>query len=415
MLESYFVTPKTLKRLRSGPSAPYIDGFAAMLKEKGYSHSTAIRYLRVAAHLGYFLLSQGKSLTDVNTTTPDSFRRHLPTCRCHNSNGGVVNHHTFFGVKCFYRYLTQINILAPDPVPIVECTDSTYLVNFRYWLHNHRGLTPDTIRQYSFGASRLLNELADNPSLWDAKQIRTFFLESAKKCNAPTIEKLITSVRIFLRYLIIGGRCTADLDQAVPVFAHWRLTELPQSLTTDELEKLIEKSEGNSLNRIRDLAIILLLVRLGLRAGDVAKMNIDDIEWYDGSLRVSGKSRSEVRLPLPQDVGDAIQRYLELRPKNAQTNKLFVSNIVPYQEFSSGGSVSSVVKRALLRAGVNTRIKGAHVLRHTAATEMLRNGVPLDKIGLVLRHKRLDTTAYYAKVDVALLKQIAQPWPEALQ
>jgi integrase len=155
-------------------------------------------------------------------------------------------------------------------------------------------------------------------------------------------------------------------------------------------------------------------VRLGLRAGDVAHLRLDDVEWETGSLRVSGKSRYEVRLPLPQDVGDAIAAYLECRPPISPSDHVFLRTIAPCRPFRKGDGISSVVKRVMRRAGIVTPIKGAHALRHTAATEMLRQGVPLEKIGLVLRHRGIDTTAYYAKADVALLKQIAQPWPGVL-
>ena len=152
----------------------------------------------------------------------------------------------------------------------------------------------------------------------------------------------------------------------------------------------------------------------GLRAGDVAQLRLDDVEWQTGSLRVSGKSRYEVRLPLPQDVGNAIATYLECRPTLCSSHRVFLHTIAPCRPFKNGGGISSVVKRRMKRAGIETPVKGAHVLRHTAATEMLRHCVPLEKIGLVLRHRGIDTTAYYAKADVARLKKIAQPWPEVL-
>jgi integrase len=157
--------------------------------------------------------------------------------------------------------------------------------------------------------------------------------------------------------------------------------------------------------------ILLLLSRLGLRAGDVAQLRLSDIDWNNGTLLVTGKGRYQVRLPLPQEVGEALLRYLDCRPKIDQSDHVFLRSNAPVKPFASGDGVSSVVKHALQRAGVETPSKGAHVLRHTAATEMLRNGVPLDQIGLVLRHRSIDMTAYYAKVDVALLRSIASPWP----
>jgi integrase len=157
---------------------------------------------------------------------------------------------------------------------------------------------------------------------------------------------------------------------------------------------------------------MLMLVRLGLRAGDVTQLRLSDIEWQNGTLRVMGKGRYEVRLPLPQDVGEAILRYLERRPPVDHSDRVFLRHIAPFKPFITGDCVSSVVRGAMQRAGVVAPAKGAHLLRHTAATEMLRHGVPLDQIGLVLRHRSIDMTAYYAKVDVALLRQVAQPWPE---
>jgi integrase len=156
----------------------------------------------------------------------------------------------------------------------------------------------------------------------------------------------------------------------------------------------------------------LMLSRLGLRAGDLAFLCLDDIDWMNGTLRVIGKGRYQVRLPLPQDVGDALLRYVSLRPRDIGTDRVFLRNCAPVRPFISGDGISSVVDRALQRAGVESPARGAHLLRHTAATEMLRHGVPLEEIGLVLRHRSIDMTAYYAKADVALLQQIAQPWPE---
>jgi integrase len=215
-----------------------------------------------------------------------------------------------------------------------------------------------------------------------------------------------------LRYLSVHGQCQADLDRAVPAVASWRLAEIPKYLTTEQVDRLIAACAGDLPERRRDRAIILLLVRLGLRAGDVAQMRFVDIEWRAGTLRVSGKGSYQVRLPLPQEVGDAIVSYLECRPNVPDCDHIFVRNIAPFRAFVRGDGVSNVVKRAMKRAGVVTPAKGAHALRHTAATEMLRHGVPLDRIALVLRHRGIDTTAYYAKADVNLLKRIAQPWPE---
>jgi site-specific recombinase XerD len=414
MLETYFGAPKTLRRLRAGPSGPYIDGFAASLERNGYSHSTAILYLRAAAHLSHFVQRQGGTLACIDFSMVGAFYGHMRNCRCPLSNGGKRNHHTYFGAKRYRDYLLQIGVCQCRAAPKIENLGPAPVVDFRQWLQKHRGAAESTIRQYSRGATELIDALGEDTARWDAKQVRAYFVERVDRRGGSTAEKLVTNLRVFLRFLSVHGQCQADLDQAVPAFASWRLAELPRYLTADQVDRLIAACDGGSPQRRRDRAIILLLVRLGLRAGDVARLRIADVEWEAGTLRVSGKGRYQVRLPLPLDVGEAIIGYLECRPQVCDNDYIFVRNMAPIRAFVRGDGVSSVVRRVMKRAGVVTPVKGAHTLRHTAATEMLRHGVPLDQIGMVLRHRGIDTTAYYAKADVNLLKQIAQPWPEVV-
>jgi site-specific recombinase XerD len=412
MLEKYFSAPKTLGRLRGGPSGPHIDGFAHTLEQDGYSRASAVRYLRASAHLGRFLQCNGDTLAQVNSIALEAFRRHLPRCRCPLSNGGRANHHVFFGAKRFHAYLVQTGVCKSDPVLKTPNPEAPLVASFRDWFQRHRGAAEPTLRLYCRDATDLLHTLGEDLSQWTALRIRTFLLDRAHRCGKSTAEKLITAMRVFLRYLSFRGLCRIDLDQAVPALARWRLASLPRCLTAEEVDRLIGAWEGSSRACLRNRAIILLLVRLGLRAGDVARLCLSDIEWESGTLRVSGKGRYEVRLPLPQDTGDALLRYLEARPQVGSTDRVFIRSIAPFKASVSGHCISGVVKRALRRAGIVTTPKGAHLLRHTAATEMLRQGVPLDQIGLVLRHRSIDVTAYYAKVDAPLLKQVAQPWPE---
>ena len=413
MLETYFVAPKALRRLRTGPSGPYIDGFASSLEQDGFSHACAVRYLRAAAHLGHFLEQQGRTLANIDSSTAAAFLRHFTTCRCPDSNGGTRNHHTYFGAKRYHEYLIKIGTCQNSIKS--QLPDPALIADFRYWLQKHRGAADATIRQYAHGALDAIKALGDDPTCWTAKSVREYFTERASKCGVGTAPKLVTSLRAFLRFLSVHGHCQADLHESVPAFAAWRLAELPRYLNAEQVERLIAACDGGSSRHRRNRAIILLLVRIGLRAGDVARLRIGDIEWNTGSMRVSGKGRYQVRLPLPQDVGDAIIDYLKFRPAVPDDDHVFVRNIAPYRPFVRGDGVSSVVRTAMKRSGVTTPAKGAHVLRHTAATEMLRHGVPLDQIALVLRHHGVDTTAVYAKADVNLLKQIAQPWPEALR
>ena len=286
------------------------------------------------------------------------------------------------------------------------------VAGFQGWFQTHRGVAQPTLRLYSRGAAELLDALGEDVRAWTPEVLRTFLLDRANQCGAETTQKLITSLRAFLRYLSFRGEARPDLDLAIPAIAHWRLASLPRCLSAKELQFLIDACAGDTPARLRDHAIVLLLSRLGLRAGDVAQLRGPDVDWENGALQVIGKGRYQVRLPLPQDAGDALLRYLECRPRVEHSDRIFLRSIAPFRPFMSGDGVSGVVSRALQRAGIKAPTQGAHLLRHTAATEMLRNGVPLDKIGLVLRHRSIDMSAYYAKADVALLRQIAQPWPE---
>jgi len=339
------------------------------------------------------------------------FSKHLRSCRCVRAMGGRRNHHTIFGASLFRRHLVEIGVCQPAAEPL-QRAEPRLVTHFKEWLRKHRGASDATIRLYARDAAHFMVALGDDPERWEPATIRSFFLDCASRYGEGTVEKLATSLRAFLRCLAVEGCCRAGLADVVPAYAHWRLADLPRYLAAEQVNRLIAASDGEVVQRRRDRAILLLLARLGLRAGDVAQLRLDDIEWETGSLRVSGKSRYEVRLPLPQDVGDAIAAYLANRPSTCPSDHVFLRNIAPCRPFRNGDGVSSVVRRLMQRAGVVAPVKGAHVLRHTAATEMLRHGVPLEKIGLVLRHRGVDTTARYAKADVALLKQIAQPWPE---
>ena len=410
MLETYFSASKMLGHLRSGPSGPYLDGFAAALERQGYGPETAVRYLRAAAHIGHVMTEQCAGLTDIDLA---AFNEHLRTCRCPRAKGGRRNHHTIYGARLFRRHLVEVGACR-STAAVSAPAEPKLVSDFKTWLHKHRGSSDATIRLYAHNAAGLMTELGSDPVGWRPTDIRGYFLACASKSGRGTIEKMTTSLRAFLRYLAVAGRSKAGLDGAVPAYAHWQLADMPRYLSAEQLNRLIAACDGDTSACRRDRAIVLLLARLGLRAGDVAQLRLTDIEWQSGSLRVTGKSRTEVRLPLPQDVGDAIAGYLECRPSACRSEAVFLRTIAPCRPFRRGDGISSVVKRLMKRAGIVSPFKGAHVLRHTAATEMLRHGVPLDKIGLVLRHRGIDTTATYAKADVAQLKQVAQPWPEAL-
>jgi site-specific recombinase XerD len=218
-------------------------------------------------------------------------------------------------------------------------------------------------------------------------------------------------VRAYLRFLAVMGQCSDELLSAVPRFAKWRLSSTPRFLEPQELERLIGSCSDDSAWGLRSRAVILLLARLGLRAGDVTELTFDDIDWKNGRIAVCGKARRREWLPLPQQVGDAILEYLHRARAPLSVAQLFTSVRAPHGAMSRA-AVSQVVRASLHRTGIKAPISGAHLLRHSAATAMLRGGASLAAVGAVLRHRSPSTTALYAKVDFALLSEIAQPWPE---
>ena len=268
----------------------------------------------------------------------------------------AANHHTIFGAKLFRRHLVEIGVCQPaaEPLQRAEPRLVTHFSNGCVY----RGASDATIRLYALDAAHLIVALGDDPERWEPAAIRSFFLDCASRCGEGTVEKLATSLRAFLRCLAVEGRCRAGLADVVPAYARWRLADLPRYLAAEQVNRLTAASEGEVVQRRRYRAILLLLARLGLRAGDVAQLRLDDIEWETGSLRVSGKSRCEVRLPLPQDVGDAIAAYLERRPSTCPSDHVFLRNIAPYRPFRNGDGVSSVVRRLMQRAGVVARSRG---------------------------------------------------------
>jgi site-specific recombinase XerD len=217
----------------------------------------------------------------------------------------------------------------------------------------------------------------------------------------------VTALRSLLRYLLANGRIRTDLASCVPAVAGWRLSGLPKGLQPDQVQHVFRACEPRSAIGRRDIAIVQLLVRLGLRAGDVAALTLDDLDWRAGEIVLRGKGRRESRLPLPRDVGHVLATYLRDGRPCTSSRHVFFGVRAPYAPLTTGGLIGAV-RCVLRRAGISG---GAHLLRHTAATQMLRAGASLPEIGHVLRHRHLDTTAIYAKVDFAALRTLAQPWP----
>jgi integrase/recombinase XerD len=277
-------------------------------------------------------------------------------------------------------------------------------------MRENRGIMLSTLRLYKPTILNFLSEVKGDPSRFDSRMIRRFVL----KCRQPSSTRnCTTAIRMFLRFLIAEGKCSPGLDAAVPIVASWRLSALPRYLPPSDVESILNSCDLSTPLGLRDRAILILLARLALRAGDIVDLKLDDIDWSQSTIRVSGKARKEVQLPLTQEVGDAIYEYLSKGRQAYAGDHLFIRALAPLRPFTSQ-AVSTIVLRAIRRAGVRSSCCGAYVLRHSAATQMLRQGASLNEIGSVLRHRSITTTAIYAKVDLALLQFVTQPWPEVM-
>jgi integrase len=242
--------------------------------------------------------------------------------------------------------------------------------------------------------------------------LRCFVADRAARHGRAQAKMVVKSIRMFLRYLAVHGVCAPQLVDAIAPFAEWRLSALPRYLPPAEVEKLLATAGRNTPTAKRDRAILLLLARLGLRAGDVASLRLGDLDWRSGTLVVSGKGRRPCRLPLPQEVGDAILAYLADGRRNCAAEHVFLRSCAPVGHPLHSSTISTIVKVVAMRAGVALPPHAAaHALRHSVATALLRSGVRLSAIGSLLRHQSQETTAHYAKVDIEMLRKVAQPWP----
>lgn len=288
------------------------------------------------------------------------------------------------------------------------------VVEFGRWLDRQCGLAPVTIHNYCWHAGQFLAALPQpvhvSVSLLDAGTVTAFMVGFCRDRNANSAKSMARSVRSFLRFAHATGQTPADLRGAVPASADWRLASLPKTVPAADLERLLAVARRSAFTATgrRDYAILLLLARLGLRRGEVAGLRLDDIDWRAGELAVTGKGSRVERLPLPAGPGEAIVAWLANGRPGCETRSVFTTLRPPGRPLSPG-AVGHIVGTACQRAGLG-RI-GAHRLRHTLASAMLRAGASLPEVGQVLRHRSASSTAIYAKVDEAALRPLAPPWP----
>ena len=392
-----------------GPFARYALGYGAYLVELGYRPRSVAVQLRLVAHLSRWL--EERDLEPSALTAPSVGGEFLRARR-----GRYVDLSGGRALGPLLGYLRGLGIV-PGLGSAAGSAVERLLADYRDYLVRERGLMASSVDGHERVARLFLEGLAEPLEELlrelQAGAVTAFVVAQSQsgRLGAGAAKNLTAGLRSLLRFVHVAGRVPVSLVDAVPSVAGWRLSSLPRGLETGQVARLLASCDRSTSVGRRDRAILTLLARLGLRACEVAGLRLDDIDWRAGELTIRGKGSTVERLPLPHDVGEAIVDYLRRgRPASSRSREVFLSARAPVGALSSA-AVTAVVRYACDRAGIE-RV-GAHRLRHTLATELLRAGASLAQIAPILRHASLSTTAIYAKVDREQLRTLARPWPLA--
>ncbi len=389
----------------SGPLEEYASGFAVELARVGYTRNTTACQLRLLAHLSSWLAGRGLDPAGLDAAAVEEFfaaRRAAGHTTLRSSRA----------LEPLLAHLRELGVVEPAAAVVATTPAEELLERYRRYLLVERGLATGTVRGYvdiirPFLAGRVM---ADGSGLerLAARDVSAFVLAECPGRSRGSAKLLVTALRSLLGFLHVEGVLAESLSGAVPSVAGWRLAGLPRGLEPGQARRLLAGCDRRTTAGRRDFAILTLLLRLCLRRGEVARLQLGDVDWRSGEIVIRGKGSRQERLPLPADVGEAVAGYLRRgRPASAQGRCVFVRVKAPHLPLTPGG-VTQVVVSAGKRAGLGEI--AAHRLRHTAATEMLRAGATLPEVCQVLRHRSLLTTAIYAKVDREALRTIARPW-----
>lgn len=403
-MERLFKDAAAIERFRSCPAGPYLQLLADHLSRRGYARGNSRWRIRIAYRFVGWLLRTGIPIKSATLANVDKFVARY----CSVKQGDAET------LRTFHNILVKNGAASPTPEP--ARTEAARIADeFAEYLRKERALAPSTISYYQPLVAAFLAHCFGNGSInlsaICARGVIAFVRHDATRRSAASAKNTATALRSFLRYLQYRGLVGRDLSSAVPTVAAWSLSNIPKGLTREQVTRVLASCNRRTAIGRRDYAVLLLLARLGLRAGEVANLTLDSIDWANGTISVHGKGGKLCTLPLPLDVGNAIAVYLRKDRKTVASRHLFLRIPAPHTGFYTRTAVGLIVKYALARAGIQSRSKGAHQLRHALATEMLKRGASLPQIGEVLRHQKPKTTFIYAKVDFARLRKMARQWP----
>src|SRR5271166_3287352 len=394
------------RRIQGNPLEFHLRTFATSLREAGYQDRAMYSKVGLVSDLGLWLGRTGLAVTShLDEQLLEAFVKHKQ--RMHRGDLKTL--------RQFLDHLRKQGVvsdrkLVPDQSPLAGI-----LSRYEQHLRSERRLVSATILNYlSFARKFLVERFPEGPFLLNelrASDISDFVLRCCRGMSVGTAQIMTTAFRSFFRFLFQKGELQANLAACVPSVADRRLSTVPKYLTPEAVERVLKACNRSTAIGRRDYAILLLLARLGFRAGEVIALQLEDIKWRAGEILVRGKGLLHDRMPLPAGVGEALASYLRTDRPRCKTRRMFVCMKAPRSGFAGPSTVSTIVRRALDRAKLHPEFKGAHLLRHSLATSMLRSGATMGEIGEVLRHRAPNTTEIYAKVDFKGLRSLAHPWP----
>jgi integrase len=392
----------------AGPLALHADGFRAALAAQGFSLWSQMFYLHLLADVSRWLGRHGldaSGLTDANASAFQQDRR----------SRGRARFRGMQGLALLLSFLRDAGAAPPPPAAGPGNETGVLVAEFAGYLAGERGLRLQTVVLYSAAARRFLDSLPEGGdgvlAGLTADAVRSFVIAESGLRGTGSLKNQVTAVRSLLRFLHLKGRIPGPMDGAAPAAAGWHRPPLTRRIRPGDVSAILASCDRSTHAGRRDYAIVMLLARLGLRAGEAAAARIGDIDWRSGEILVRGKGGRDERLPLPPDVGAAVADYCRhARPRAAASGMLFLHARAPYGPVTSS-AVGHAVKRACLRAGLEPA--SAHQLRHAAATAMRRAGAPLSEISQLLRHQHEGTTSRYGTVDPDELGPVTARWPGA--
>lgn len=392
---------------QDGPLGPYIDSYAAEMRGEGYAQQTQEVQIRLVADFGCWLAKRRIQAQEVAAELFRPYLRARARRRCPTRND-LSALHRLLDLLVRQGVVSASALSAATPAERLQA-------EFRLYLQQERALASTTQNCYLTFVSEFLRERFDagpvDLSRLCAANVTGFVQRRAVTIHSRRVQLMTTALRSFLRFARYRGDIDKDLAACVPAVANWKLSTIPRALPPDQVKLLLASIDRKTAIGRRDYAILLVLARLGLRAGEIRMLTLEDLDWQEGVITVRGKAGRHSQLPLPADVGAAIADYLRHGRPTASSRCVFLRARAPAGGFKGQSGVGSMVRHALARAGIDASRTGAHQFRHALACQMLRQGASLSEIGELLRHRSPQTTAIYAKVDLASLATLALPWP----